>query len=458
VKIVLRKAKPHRIDIHGKGFLVNIVDILDKKRRGQSHTETEIKFLVESLMAGSTKDYQVSAWLMAACLQGLNLDETTWLTKAFVDSGNTLNLSQIGGFVVDKHSTGGVGDNTSLVLVPLLAASGLKVSKLSGRGLGFTGGTIDKLEAIPGFKTTLKKESFLKQLQTIGAAISAQTSDLTPADGRFYALRDVTATVDSIPLIAASVVSKKIAVGAHIVVLDIKTGRGAFTKSIEEAHLLARMCREIGEKFGKTFYTVISSMEQPLGYAVGHSLEVEETIRTLEGRGPKDLEELCLTIGALALKGADRTSSMEEGKAELKELLHNGKALAMFRKLIVAQGGDPEVLESYKEMLPQPNRISMLPSPTKGYVLDIDPMIISKVVKESGGGRVCKEDPINLGVGVLLHKKIGDPVEKGETVVELYADDDHYRDAMDMLQTAFTYSETPVTAMPKLIHEIYPDF
>nr|MBX2860960.1 thymidine phosphorylase [Vampirovibrio sp.] len=249
----------------------NIVQLLDKKRQGLAHTEAEIAYLVRSLCNGQATDYQISAWLMAVCLQGLNLDETTWLTKAFVDSGTVMDLSGVGDVVIDKHSTGGVGDKATLVLLPLLAAAGLHVAKLSGRGLGFTGGTIDKLEAIPGFRVALSTKAFISQIKTIKMAISSQTAELAPADAKMYALRDVTATVASIPLIAASVVSKKIAAGADVIVLDIKAGRGAFMKTLEEAQELAETCREVGKRLGRSISTVISTMDQPLGYTVGNA-------------------------------------------------------------------------------------------------------------------------------------------------------------------------------------------
>jgi pyrimidine-nucleoside phosphorylase len=432
---------------------MNIIHILDKKRRGEDHTEEEIRFLVEGMTQGTIADYQVAAWLMAVCIQGLSLENATTLTDAFVRSGKVLDLSAVGGIVVDKHSTGGVGDKTTLVLAPLLAASGVKVAKLSGRGLGFTGGTVDKLEAIPGFRTKLSNQEFIQQVQRIGIALSGQTGELAPADGHMYALRDVTATVDSIPLIAASVVSKKIAAGADVIVLDIKFGRGAFMKDLETAQQLAEACRHIGKRLGKTLSTVISSMNQPLGYAIGHAVEIQETVATLKGEGPEDLQELSLTLGAVALVGAGRYDRLEEAKAELRDHLASGAAYEKFKELVIAQGGDPEALEDHT-ILPQPDRIVMTPSPATGYVAAIDSLAVAEAAKTVGAGRLTKDAPINLGVGVLLHKKVGDYVEQGETLAELYSDAKQHAEALDLLKSAFQFSETPVTP-PPLLDEIF---
>lgn len=432
---------------------MNIIQIIDKKRRGESHTEAEIRFLVEGMVSKSVADYQVAAWLMAACINGLNLEETTWLTHQFVLSGDTLDLSSVGGVVVDKHSTGGVGDKTTLALAPMLAASGVKVAKLSGRGLGFTGGTIDKLEAIPGFKVSLTNEDILRQVKEIGLAISSQTGKLAPADGQMYALRDVTGTVDSIPLIAASVVSKKIAAGAEVIVLDIKAGRGAFMKNLEDAQRLAETCREIGKRLGKTLSTVISSMDQPLGYAIGHTVEVIETINTLKGEGPADVQELCLALGGVALVGAGRFDRLEDAKAELMSHLKSGEALEKFRQMVVAQGGDPECIEDHA-LFPQPDRIMMIPSPISGYVASIDSLMVAESAKVVGTGRLTKETPINLGVGVVLHKKVGDAVEQGETLAELHASAKGTTEALEHLKGAFQFSESPVVP-PTLIEEVY---
>jgi pyrimidine-nucleoside phosphorylase len=431
---------------------MNIIEIIDKKRRGLTHSHEEIAALVRMMESGKAHDYQISAWLMAVCIQGLNMDETTWLTQAFVDSGTKIDLSEAGGVVVDKHSTGGVGDKTTLALIPMLASAGVKVAKLSGRGLGFTGGTIDKLEAIPGFKTSLSGIEFVEQIQKLGLAISSQTADLAPADGKMYALRDVTATVASIPLIAASVISKKIAAGADVIVLDIKYGSGAFMGTLDEAKDLAFTCREVGKRLGKSISTVISAMNQPLGYAIGHSLEVIEIINLLKGQGPQDLEDLCVRLGGVALIGAGRFDSLEDAENTLRAELHDGTALAKFKTLIQAQRGDVGILDDFS-LLPQPDRVLMVPSPQSGYIAEIDALEVAKAAKLVGAGRLTKDCPINLGVGVVLHKKVGDAVKQGETLVELHSGDKDHWEALEVLKQAFHFSPQPVTP-PPLIEEV----
>lgn len=431
---------------------MNIIEIIDKKRRGLTHTEEEIASLVKMMESGKAHDYQISAWLMASCINGLDMDETTWLTKAFVESGKQLNLSDVGGVIVDKHSTGGVGDKTTLALIPLLAVAGVKVAKLSGRGLGFTGGTIDKLEAIPGFRVSLTSAEFMKQLRQIGMAISSQTQDLAPADGKMYALRDVTATVESIPLIAASVISKKIAAGADVIVLDIKYGKGAFMHTLEDAKTLAYTCREIGSRLGRSISTVISAMNQPLGCSIGHSLEVLETVKLLRGEGAPDLEMLCLRLASVALVCAGVQPDLEAAEEVLKASLHNGAALEKFRELVIAQGGDPYFMKD-PALLPQPDKVLMIPSSHTGYVASIDALEVAKAAKMVGAGRLTKSSPINLGVGILLRKKVGDEVRPGETLVELYADEHDPKEAIRVLKEAFTYSPTPVEP-PPLVDEV----
>ena len=435
---------------------MNASHLLDTKRRGGTHSQEEINALVRGMQDGTIADYQVSAWLMAACINGLTLEETAYLTQAFVDSGDQLDLSQREGVFVDKHSTGGVGDKTTLIVAPLLAAAGVKVAKLSGRGLGFTGGTIDKLEAIPGFQTQLSTQQFLDQLDSIGLAISSQTSQLAPADATMYALRDVTATVDSIALIAASVVSKKIASGASTIVLDIKCGRGAFMKTLEEAQQLASTCRSIGQQLGRTILTVISSMEEPLGLAVGHSVEIAEVIQTLKGEGPKDLEALCLTLAGLALVGAGHADSIEAAEDYLRTLLTNGKALDKFKALIQSQGGDIDVLDD-PSMMPQPERINLLLAKEAGIIQHIDSLKVAQTVKLLGGGRQTKLDTLNLGVGVVLHKKVGDTVEAGETIAELYAAGPNCVQAKRELEEAIHIGiERPQQQTPLLLEVFKP--
>lgn len=431
---------------------MNIIEIIDKKRRGLTHTQEEINTLVSMMESGKAHDYQISAWLMAVCINGLDMDETTWLTQAFVNSGKKMDLSEAGGVVVDKHSTGGVGDKTTLALIPMLATAGVKVAKLSGRGLGFTGGTIDKLEAIPNFKTSLSGIEFVEQIQKLGMAISSQTADLAPADGKMYALRDVTATVASIPLIAASVISKKIAAGADVIVLDIKYGKGSFMETLEEAKILAFTCREVGKRLGRSISTVISAMNQPLGYAIGHSLEVIEIVNLLKGQGPQDLEDLCVRLGGVALVCAGSAPTLEAAEESLRKALHDGSALAKFKELVKAQKGDVAAIDDFS-LLPQPDRVVMIPATDTGYVSNIDALEVAKAAKMVGAGRLTKDSPINLGVGAVLRKKAGDPVKPGDTLVELYAGDQDHRDALAVLKGAFSYSSSPVTP-PPLIEEV----
>lgn len=431
---------------------MNVIEIIDKKRRGLTHTPEEIHHLVHQMMSGQAHDYQVAAWLMAVCIQGLDLDETTELTRAFVQSGNQLDLSGIEGVVVDKHSTGGVGDKTTLALIPLLATAGVKIAKLSGRGLGFTGGTIDKLEAIPGFQVSLSNAEFVRQIQDIGMAISSQTSDLAPADGKMYALRDVTATVASIPLIAASVISKKIAAGAHVIVLDIKYGQGAFMKTLDDAKALATTCREVGQRLGRSISTVISSMDQPLGQGIGHSLEVLETVQMLKGQGPSDLETLCLTLGAVTLVGAGTCPSLEAGQQQLKQTIHNGQALQLFKTLITTQHGRPDFIDT-PACLPHAAHSLKAIASQSGHVGAIDSLKVAQAAKLVGAGRLHKDEAIDLAVGVVLHKKVGDVVQAGETLAVLHANQPEQPDALHTLQTAFQLSPEPVEP-PALIEEI----
>jgi len=397
---------------------------IEQKKQGQAHSQNEINDLVHAVMNGTMKDYQLSAWLMAVCLNGLNDDETFYLTKAFVESGDVLDLHGMGieGITVDKHSTGGVGDKTTLIVAPLMAAAGLKVAKLSGRGLGFTGGTIDKLEAIPNFQVELSETAFVAQIQRIGLALSSQTPKLTPADGVFYALRDVTATVDNLSLIAASVMSKKIAAGADIIVLDIKAGKGAFMKDAQAAEALASLCRKIGIRFGKAVETTISPMNAPLGKAIGHTVEVIEAIDVLQGKATGaslDLEALSVKLTVMALVAAQRYDSLEEAIPYVQGLLQDGSAFARFQAWVDAQGGDVASL-SDTSLLVQPLRKITVPSPKSGVIQSIDALGIAKVVKALGGGRTVKTDALDYGVGVVLLHREGDAIEAGQPLLELW--------------------------------------
>ncbi len=429
-----------------------MVDLILQKRAGKAHAKEEIDFIIKGLMDGSIEDYQLAAWLMAVCWQGMTLDETAWLTDAMARSGDLLDLSAIGPIVGDKHSTGGVGDKTTLVFVPMLSAAGIPMAKLSGRGLGHTGGTIDKLEAIPGFRCDLTIEQFIKQVKEIGQAIGGQTKELAPADGKIYALRDVTGTVESIPLIAASVMSKKIASGANLIVLDVKCGSGAIMETEERAAQLAATMVEVGKRLKRPVSAVVTDMEQPLGNAVGHTLEVMEAIETLSGRGPSDLKELCLSLGSLALVTAGLTEDDACARRTLTEVLANGQALSKFRDLVAAQGGDPSVIER-PEIMPQSKFKIDVKAPGTGdkWIKNLNGRLIAEACKLMGAGREKKGDPINMAVGIVLKGKIGSRIEGGQPVATIHADSE--KDAVvaaSKFNQAILYSDTP-QAVPKVI-------
>ena len=423
---------------------MRFVDLIDKKKKGIEHSQEEIKFIVNSLMDGTAEDYQVSAWLMAVYFKGMTLNETACLTKAMIDSGEVIDLSPIcpnGEHVLDKHSTGGVGDKITLILIPLLAACGIPIAKLSGRGLGHTGGTIDKLESIPGFKTDLDIEDLIKKVKDVGLAIGSQTKRLTPADGKLYALRDVTATVDSLPLIASSVVSKKIASGADYVVLDVKYGSGAFLKTPDEALELARWMVNIANKLGKKFHAVITSMEQPLGRAVGNSLEVIESIEFLKGNMTPDIKELTYEMASLALVQLKKAKDKKQAYEIIDETIKTGKALDYLKKLIVSQGGDTKVIDDYNSFN-QATKTFEITSDKDGYVLNIDAYKTAYACKLLGAGREKKTDSIDYSAGVFLRKIYSEPVKKGETIAVLYANNDEkLQQASVYLKDAFTICE-----------------
>ena len=398
------------------------VDLIAKKRDGEAMTEEEINFLIRGYTAGEIPDYQMSAWLMAVVLKGMTSEETAAVTMAMAHSGETLDLSGLDRVVVDKHSTGGVGDKTTLVLAPLVASAGLAVGKMSGRGLGFTGGTLDKLESIPGFNVALSREQFMDQLKRIGLVVASQTAELAPADGKLYTLRDVTATVPSMPLIAASVMSKKIASGAGVIVLDVKVGRGAFMKTEEDAEALARTMVEIGQTVGRKVSAVISSMDQPLGHAVGNALEVREAIDTLKRQGPADFLNLCLAVGAQMMLLAGKCATASEGKSMLLANLIGGQALAKFREWITAQGGDPRVVDN-PDLLPRAALVEDLLSEQAGYVAAIDAESLGLAAVQLGGGRAKKGDAVDPAVGLMLKAKIGDRVEVGTPLLTIHAND-----------------------------------
>jgi len=401
---------------------MRMVDIIIKKRNGEALSEEEISFIVDGYVKGDIPDYQMSALLMAIYFRGMNLEEIINLTRKMAYSGKVLDLSSIPGIKIDKHSTGGVGDKTTLVFAPLIASMGYPVAKMSGRSLGHTGGTIDKLESIPGFKTSMKDEEFIKQVKEIGIAIVGQTEDLVPADKKIYALRDVTGTVDSIPLIASSVMSKKIASGSDVIILDVKVGKGAFIKDINSARELAKIMVGIGKGFGKRIVAVLSQMDQPLGFAVGNSLEIVEAIETLKGGGPKDLKELIVTLGVETLKLIGDYKNEDEAKDKILEHLNSGKALLKFREMVKAQGGDVKIIDDYSPLLNAKVQKEIY-SLEGGYVEDIDAHKVALSVMALGAGRDKKEDKIDLSVGIRLYKKVGDKIEKNEPIVTFYANE-----------------------------------
>ena len=383
---------------------MRIVDLIEKKKQGKEHTKEEIEFLINSLMDGTAPDYQISAWLMAVYFNGLTEDETAILTEAMINSGEVIDFGNLTESIVDKHSTGGVGDKVTITLIPLLAAAGVPVAKLSGKGLGHTGGTIDKLESIPGFNTKLSVSDLIAQVKKINVAIGAQTQNLTPADGKLYALRDVTATVDSMPLIASSVVSKKIASGAKNIILDVKYGSGAFMKTPEDAIQLSKLMVNIGKILNKSIIAVITSMEEPLGRAVGNSLEIIESIEFLKGNITKgDVAELTYSFAAIALMAVGMYDNEEDAIEYLTEVVKSGKALEKFKELIIAQGGDADIIENY-DKFDLPEYKIECESKKSGYVQNIDAYKIAYACKILGAGRDKKTDPIDYSVGIYLKR------------------------------------------------------
>lgn len=402
---------------------MRIVDLIEKKKKGDILSKDEIDFLINSLMEGTIPDYQMSAWLMSVYFNGLNNEETANLTQAMINSGEVIDFGELTESIVDKHSTGGVGDKVTITLIPLLAAAGVPVAKLSGRGLGHTGGTIDKLESIPGFKTQLSIEDLLNQVKKINVAIGAQTQNLTPADGKLYALRDVTATVDSKPLIASSVVSKKIASGAKNIILDVKYGSGAFMKTPEDAVELSELMVDIGKRLGKSITAVITSMEEPLGRAVGNSIEIIESIEFLKGNiKTGDIAELTYSFATLALLILGKFETHVEAKEYLKSLIDSGKAIEKFKELISAQGGNPQIVDNY-DMFILPTYKVECESKKSGFINSIDAYKIAYACKLLGAGRDKKSDPIDYSVGIYLNKKSGDKVKTGDLLYTIYSND-----------------------------------
>ncbi len=432
---------------------MRMYDLIKKKRDGESLTSEEINFMILEYTKDEIPDYQMSAMLMAIYFQGMSKEETLALTMAMKNSGDCLDLSFIKGITVDKHSTGGVGDKTSLVLTPMVAACGVHIAKMSGRGLGHTGGTIDKLESFPGFSTSISIQEFEKNINTIGVSIIGQTVDLAPADKKLYALRDVTATVDSIPLIASSIMSKKLAAGADAIVLDVKTGSGAFMKSLEDAERLAIEMVHIGKGAKRDTVAIISDMDQPLGMAVGNAIEVIEAINTLNGNGPKDLYELCITLGSYMLVAAKIANSVDEAILLLEDAIISKKALHKFAEFIEAQGGDPSyVYDTSKFKLGEIKEYVF--SANEGYIEHIECDEIGICSLLLGGGRETKESEIDLSVGLLLHKKVGDYIRKGDILSTIIGNEEHsIIKVKERLANAYTFSAQKVES-PQLIKKI----
>ncbi|MCT2537448.1 pyrimidine-nucleoside phosphorylase [Aquibacillus koreensis] len=432
---------------------MRMVDVITKKRNGHALTKEEIYHFVEGYTKGSIPDYQASALLMAIFYQGMTEQETATLTQAMVDSGETIDLSSITGHKVDKHSTGGVGDKTTFIVGPLVASVGVPVAKMSGRGLGHTGGTLDKLESIKGFHIEMSEQQFVNQVNNVKLAVAGQTGNLAPADKKLYALRDVTATVDSIPLIAGSIMSKKLASGADSIVLDVKTGSGAFMKTLEESESLAKEMVNIGKNLGRNTVAIISDMNQPLGFEVGNANEVKEAVEVLRGEKISDLRSLSLELAAHMTVLAEVMTDYDQAYRALEENLDNGKAFEVFRSFVVAQGGDVEMID-HLDLLPSAKYQVEVKAETDGYVSAIDAESIGIAAMYLGAGRATKDDAINHGVGITLKKKIGDPVKVGETIVVLHSDEDSPTDSINRVKQAYSFTKEnvdPKTLIYKVI-------
>ncbi|MFL7793703.1 MAG: thymidine phosphorylase [Anaerolineae bacterium] len=427
---------------------MHAADVIAKKRDGNELSREEIEFFVQGYAQGDIPDYQAASWLMAVFLRGMSERETLDLTMAMAHSGDMLDLSDIAPVTVDKHSTGGVGDKVSLIVAPLVAACGLPVAKMTGRGLGFTGGTADKLESIPGYRTDLNDAEFKAQLSKIGIVLTGQSADLAPADRRLYALRDVTSTINSIPLIVSSIMSKKIAAGADAIVLDVKVGNGAFMKTLKDAETLAEAMVHLGTQVGRRVVALIADMNQPLGWAVGNALEVKEAITTLHESGPADLREHCLVIAAEMLALGGKAADKSEALALAMDTLSSGDAWQKFRELVEAQGGDVRAIEE-PERLPQARLIEPVPAPRSGYLAELNAVEVGAAVVELGGGREQKGDPIDHSVGVVVHYKVGDLVQKGTPLFTIHASDEKkLTTARERVLVAHTIGDDPVQRLP----------
>jgi pyrimidine-nucleoside phosphorylase len=436
------------------GQTFRAIDVIRKKRDGGELSRDEIESLVKSYTSGEIPDYQVSAWLMAVVLRGMTRAETAALTDAMLRSGEVLDLSSLPSKKVDKHSTGGVGDKTSLVLAPLAAAAGVAVPMISGRGLGHTGGTLDKLEAIPGFNVNLSVAQFRRVLETCGCAMIGQTAEIAPADRKLYALRDVTGTVESPYLICASIMSKKLAEGIDALVLDVKTGSGAFMKSEQDAEFLAELMVETGERMGKQMVALITDMDQPLGCMIGNALEVVEVVEILRGEGPNDLRQLCFELAGWMLHLGGVSASVAEGRKRSEKLIASGKALDKFQKMVELQGGDPRIVD-HPIRLPQALHTTIFSSPKNGYLAALQCEQIGTACVILGGGRERKEDSVDPAVGIVLHKKVGDAVCAGEPLATIHYNSETRADrARILLEKSYQIADSPMSEKRPLIHRV----
>ena len=422
---------------------MDIIEIITAKKDGKALTKEQIHYFIKSLVDKTIEDYQVSALLMAITINGMNSEETAYLTEEMRVSGDVWDLSDIPGLKVDKHSTGGVGDKVSLILGPMVASCGAKMAKMSGRGLGHTGGTLDKMESIPGMRISLTKEEFKKQINEIGISIIGQDKHIDPADKRLYELRDVTGTVQSIPLIASSIMSKKLASGADCILLDVKCGKGAFMKNYEEATKLATEMVNIGKQLKKNVKAEITDMNQPLGNAVGNNLEVKEVIETLKGNGPKDLMDICISSGAILLTQAEIFKNVEDAKKALLENIKNGKAFEKFKEFIKAQGGDIEYID-HPEKFPMSKNLIEIKSENEGYLKTIDALSIGLASCHLGGGRFKITDSIDMSAGIILNKKVGDYAKKGELLCTLHTNKDNVENIIEQVKKAFIFQDEPI--------------
>lgn len=430
---------------------MRMVDIIVKKRDGKVLTKEEISFFVKGYVGGSIPDYQVSALAMAILFRGMNKEEITILTDLMMHSGDIIDLSSIKGVKADKHSTGGVGDKTSLVLGPMVAACGVKIAKMSGRGLGHTGGTLDKMEAIPGMKIAIPEQQFIKQVNEVGLAIVGQTGHLVPADKKLYSLRDVTGTVESIPLIASSVMSKKLASGSDTILLDVKFGSGAFMKDLASARELARTMVDIGDGLGRDTRAILTDMEQPLGLAVGNALEVKEAIATLSGKGPRDLVELCLEAGAIMLEQAKVVTDLKKGRKMLEKVIADGSALSKLREMVKAQGGDVSFID-HPDKFPLSRHVIEIHSQKDGYVRRIEALEIGESAMRLGAGRETYDDIIDMSAGIVLNKKVGDQVKKGDVLCVVHTNKEDYESILQDIHHSFKLEQEKIEPLP-IVHD-----